>query len=139
MTAARIMLLLASASMVALAAATPSVKSWLAVGEGAELYDGRRALVARLRGHDEALPPAAARCINCHEGPQAIGPALDGQLLLQKQARRGGPPSRYDELSLCRLLREGTDPAHVMLPRAMPRYEIGDADCAALWSHLVRR
>ncbi|MBL8330295.1 MAG: hypothetical protein JNJ71_15755 [Rubrivivax sp.] len=106
---------------------------------GRALYDGQRALPAQLRGHDEALPAHAARCINCHEGSSAIAPALSARSLLQPQARRGGPPSHYDEASFCRLLRDGVDPAWVLLPREMPRYEIPAQDCRALWSYLLQR
>ena len=49
---------------------------------------------------------------------------------------RGGPPSGYDRGTLCRLLREGIDPAHVMVTRTMPRFDLDDAACAALWTHL---
>lgn len=105
---------------------------------GAELFDGRRPLAARIVGHDEALPPLASRCSNCHTGPNAVGGELNGETLASLRPRRGGPPSRYDAVRLCRLLREGIDPAHVMVPREMPRYTIDDEACAALWSHLSR-
>ena len=51
--------------------------------------------------------------------------------------RRSGPPSRYDAGSLCTMLRTGVDPAHVIILRTMPRYDITDADCRALWLHLT--
>ena len=51
--------------------------------------------------------------------------------------RRGGPPSRYDAAGLCTLLRSGVDPAHVIILRTMPRYDINDADCQSLWLHLT--
>jgi len=100
----------------------------------------------------ERLPPAATRCINCH-APTAVregaaraglaegsfGPLLNADLLQTPQARRGGPPSRYDSHSLCHLLRTGIDPAWVTLPRSMPRYELSDQDCTQLWQHLTAR
>jgi len=120
--------------------------------DGAALFDGRRPLIARIQGHDDRLPPAAARCSNCH-APSAVrqaaagagvatanfGPVLDRASLTQPLPRRGGPPSRYDAAALCRVLRTGADPALITLPRTMPRYELSDADCAALWAHLSIR
>ena len=67
----------------------------------------------------------------------SFGPALNSAALLQLQARRGGPPSRYDAPALCRALREGIDPAGVMLPTAMPRYVLDDAQCRTLWTFLT--
>lgn len=122
-----------------LAAASAAFVALHTRAAGAALYEGRQPLVARLVGHDQPLPPTAARCINCHEGPQAVGPALNERTLARTLARRGGPPSQYDAGSLCRLLREGTDPALVLVPRAMPRYEIDHRDCQALWAHLITR
>ena len=112
-------------------------------GRGAALWRGEQPLVGRIAGHDRALPPEAARCINCHTGattsPDATqaAPLLTAHHLREAVPRRGGPPSRFDEAGFCTLLRTGLDPAAVLLPRHMPRYEIGDADCAALWRHLV--
>lgn len=106
--------------------------------QGRAMYDGQKALSGQVIGHDDALPAAAARCINCHEGSTAIAPRLDASLLLKPQARRGGPPSRYDEAAFCRLLRDGLDPAFVQLPREMPRYAIETPDCNALWTYLTR-
>ena len=114
---------------------------------GAELFDGRRALAARIGGHDDALPAQATRCANCHltgaapagaaSAPSNFGSVLSAATLTRALPRRGGPPSRYDAAALCRLLRDGTDPAWVLLPRAMPRYELVDEQCRALWAHLV--
>ncbi|MFM2054002.1 MAG: hypothetical protein RL456_2039 [Pseudomonadota bacterium] len=113
--------------------------------DGRALWQGEWALTARLAGDAAVLPVQASRCVNCHgegaTGPDAgarPAPALHRAHLLDGIARRGGPPSRYDEAAFCRLLRTGVDPAAVLLPRAMPRYELGDADCAALWAHLTR-
>jgi len=64
---------------------------------------------------------------------------LSRHSLASLQPRRGGPPSRFDDSSLCRLLRTGVDPAHVVIQRSMPRYELSDADCRALWAHLSKR
>jgi hypothetical protein len=121
----------------------------LAAEAGARAFDGRTALVARIDGHERALPAQAAACANCHvasRGPAApdgsrpaaasLGPVLHRAALVEPAPRRGGPPSRFDEASFCRLLRTGEDPAGVLLPRAMPRYELDDAACAQLWQHL---
>jgi hypothetical protein len=98
---------------------------------------------AHLAGDESTLPGLATRCVNCHEsnrGAQgAFAPALNANMLTNLHARRGGPPSRYDQASLCKLLHEGIDPAWVQIPRAMPRYRLTDEDCAALWGYLVSR
>ncbi len=123
----------------AIAAATATLEAWQRRADGAALYEGRQPLVARVSGHEQPLPALAARCANCHEGAQAIAPALTERTLAHAQPRRGGPPSRYDARALCRLLREGLDPALVLVPRAMPRYEIDERACSALWAHLQSR
>lgn len=112
------------------------------IDSGRALFHGEQGLPARVAGHDTPLPVAASRCINCH-GAQAAGSApvtvLSAATLAEPVARRGGPPSRYDARSLCTLLRRGVDPAHVMLPRAMPRFDIDDLQCEALWQYLTNR
>jgi hypothetical protein len=121
---------------------------------GARAFDGRDPLRARVDGHDAPLPAAAVACANCHlpdpgparasaagappGGGASFGPRLDRASLTVDAARRGGPPSRFDRVSFCRTLRTGEDPAGVLLPRAMPRYEIDDAGCDRLWRHLMR-
>ena len=114
---------------------------------GARLFDGREPLTATLSGHATPLPAQTARCSQCHAGPATSiaanswpalpGPPLDSRHLRAPLARRGGPPVAYDLSTFCRTLREGIDPAHVMLPRAMPRFDIDDARCEALWIHLT--
>ncbi len=112
--------------------------SWAHWSEGANLYAGHKAVAAHIAGHDDPLPAQAAACVNCHDrGPRAgtpIAPPLIGATLTQTLARRGGPPSRYDRAAFCKLLRTGIDPAFVLVPRTMPRFEISDADCATLWN-----
>lgn len=115
---------------------------------GRDLFHGDAALTARLTGHSHALPHQAAICSNCHVAGSAsptpsangstrsFGPLLTPALLLQSMARRGGPPSRYDEASFCRVLATGVDPAYVMVRRDMPRYDMPAADCRALWVYL---
>ncbi len=116
---------------------------------GARLFDGRAPLTATLAGHTTPLPTQTARCSQCHAGPGAVtpsaadgrtafpGPPLDSQHLRAALSRRGGPPTAYDLASFCRTLREGIDPAHVVLPRTMPRFDIDDTRCEALWTHLT--
>jgi hypothetical protein len=122
-----------------------------APARGRELFAGTAALRGTIAGHAGALPPQGTRCVNCHavgsaapvaapaSGAQAasFGPLLTRHGLTQPQARRGGPPSRYDEAAFCRLLRTGIDPAYILITRSMPRYELTDADCRALWLHLT--
>lgn len=112
-------------------------------GLGARLYRGELALAGRIVGHEADLPAGASRCINCHgaaDGDTAAGatlaPRIGGGQLGAERSRRGGPPARYDATSLCRALRQGVDPAAIVLPRTMPRYELADVDCRALWAYL---
>lgn len=124
---------------------------------GGRLFNGGMPLVGRIAGHAEALPFEAARCINCHSGaavdsrqrsarPGAVpgaasapfAPALTRSRLREMVARRSGPPSRFDEASLCRLLKTGVDPAFIVIAQVMPRYEMTDADCGSLWRYMIR-
>jgi hypothetical protein len=107
---------------------------------GQRLFLGEELLRAHIAGQDFALPVEAARCNNCHgtQAPQRIGPALGADSLTIATSRRGGPPTRYELASFCRLLRTGVDPAFVILARSMPRYDLAEADCADLWAHLMR-
>ncbi len=118
-----------------------------AVQRGLQLYAGAAPLQGTITGHAAPLPPGAARCINCHalgtagparaaSAPSSFGPLLTRERLTQRIARRGGPPSAYDETNFCRLLRSGIDPAYVLIPRDMPRYTLADADCRSLWLYL---
>lgn len=108
---------------------------------GAQLFDGQEPLKGAIVGHDDALPAFASKCVNCHDPAASekanYGSKLTRAALLEAVARRGGPPSRYEIGSFCRLLRTGIDPAHIIILRAMPRYEIDDAQCLALWNYLI--
>lgn len=116
---------------------------------GAALFSGQEALAGRLVGHDQPLPALATRCSNCHgatsAGPglasaaAAATPALTADELSTPRVRRGGPPSVFDAGRLCALLRSGTDPAHVIISTTMPRYQIDDEQCHALWTYLSTR
>jgi hypothetical protein len=134
-------------AVVLLAAAADAAAADAARGRA--LFEGGAALPARVHGQDFALPAQASRCVNCHvpaAAPSADAsavatgaPPLTAAALSTPARRRGGPPSRYDAASLCTLLRSGVDPAHVMIQRTMPRYQISDTDCQALWLHLLER
>lgn len=106
---------------------------------GQRIFSGEVALPAHISGQDVALPASASRCSNCHgaQATQRIAPLLTPTSLTTATSRRGGPPSSYTPASLCRLLRTGVDPAFIIVPRAMPRYEASDADCAALWAYVT--
>ena len=121
---------------------------------GAQLFDGRTPLTGRLVGHDDPLPSEAVQCKNCHalesEPPpkppkaggalaltETLGPTLGPSSLTQPAQRRGGPVSEYTSDAFCRLLRDGVDPAEIMIPQLMPRYTLTDAECDSLWSYLT--
>jgi hypothetical protein len=119
---------------------------------GKDLFTGGVALKARMVGHDSDLPPSVVRCKNCHlvSNPppvasaggsagltEKLGPVLRSETLTRLRARRGGPPSKYDEERFCRVLRKGIDPAYVMLPSSMPRYTVNQQECQALWAYLT--
>jgi hypothetical protein len=109
---------------------------------GDALFHGKEPLGGRIRGDDQLLPPEAVRCVNCHGAKSTrlsgkAAPHIDSALLLEFRQRRGGPPSRYDQRAFCRLLRNGTDPAQILIAREMPTYELDDAQCGSLWTFLV--
>lgn len=117
--------------------------AYLAADSGAQapgqlLFEGRTELVARITGHDDALPAQAWRCANCHAGEQPLGGLLTRERLLTALPRRGGPLSRYDLPAFCRLLRTGVDPASILIDRTMPHFEIDDRQCEDLWRGLTR-
>ncbi len=122
------------------------------VASGERLFKGDVPLVAHIAGMNKVLEPEAARCSNCHDGldlsdatedalaglaPPA--PDLTASLLTQEVSRRGGPPSRFNQETFCRLLITGVDPAYVLVPRAMPRYEISPSQCEDLWRYLTEK
>jgi hypothetical protein len=115
------------------------------VARGARLFEGTEALAGTLSGHSTPLPVEATRCIQCHSGPgkstaatSDFAPPLDRRQLREARARRGGPAIAYELASFCRTLRTGVDPGHIVLPRAMPRFDADDAQCAALWDYLTK-
>jgi hypothetical protein len=141
----RITFALSAAALCALAlivGARPSPRA----EQGQRLFDGELTLTARMAGHEQVLPQQAVACSNCHEregaasrDAQSFGTVLGPRSLVQPVARRGGPASRYTLPSLCRVLRDGIDPAHVMIPQTMPRYGLSDEQCAALWQFLTEK
>jgi hypothetical protein len=137
-----------ASAAIAQSAATPLAPDLRALGES--IYQGRTPMSGRIRGHDSALPTAATRCVNCHltggasrpaassvAATQTFGPALDAAWLTRPRVRSGGPPVTYDAQRLCTLLRDGIDPALVMMPRTMPLYDATPAQCQALWTYLT--
>jgi len=113
--------------------------------QGNALFQGREKLKGKIRGHDDWLPPEAVRCANCHNAnrqpnlSRIAPPHIDRSLLLDPRQRRGGPPSRYEPASFCRLLRTGADPAYILIAREMPVYEVDDKQCASLWTFLLEK
>jgi hypothetical protein len=111
---------------------------------GYALFHGEEALIGKIRGHDEGLPPEAVRCSNCHEATsgrstRVAAPHVDRSLLLEYRQRRGGPPSRYDAASFCKLLRTGADPVFIVIAREMPVYDLNEAQCNSLWTFLTEK
>ena len=156
---------IATLAVVLLALAMAVGWQWVQAGRqatlarGAALFHDGAGLSGRVTGHTLLLPANAARCANCHQTgtpagsaaasaagnpppaaealPGRLGPVLGRETLEQARPRRGGPASRYDGATFCALLRTGIDPAQVMIPQAMPRYDIANADCEALWRYLL--
>ncbi|MBR7779701.1 hypothetical protein [Undibacterium rugosum] len=119
---------------------------------GRKLYMGAISVPAQLRGQDIVLPPMASRCVNCHSSAssqasgkayaaadklaQNFGPVLEAGMLSNRQSRRGGPASSYELASFCRVLKTGIDPAHILISRNMPVFQMNDEQCEALWQFL---
>jgi hypothetical protein len=138
-------LLLTACGAAGAAAAADAAKAEL----GRQLFLGAQPLDGRIAGHSADLPASASRCANCHlaergqrpvsasaSRPAAFGPDLTAENLTRPRSRRGGPPSTYDEKSLCKVLRTGIDPVQILMPAAMPRYAVSDRECEAIWGYL---
>ena len=113
------------------------------IAQGRRLYEAAVPIRARLAGHNLDLPSAATRCANCHATAKPIGqagfaPALTATLLTESHRRRGGPASRYDAAAFCRAVRDGLDPNSVMIDEVMPRYDMSQEQCSALWFFLTK-
>ncbi len=134
---------LAAIGIMALSGAAGSVGQPAA--RGFALYHGWIPLEARIVGHADDLPAGTARCAGCHDAPRPADPGfrsvppLDRVTLTTPTARRRGPESAYDLASFCSLLRDGKDPAFILVERTMPRFRLSDGDCAALWDYVSRR
>ncbi|MFC3695173.1 hypothetical protein [Chenggangzhangella methanolivorans] len=133
----------AVAALVVVALAAAAVLAWRSpIARGYMLFHGHAALEAKIFS-GVALPVSASACVNCHEGAASGGPRaiarLDRTTFSAPRTPRGGAPVSYDEASFCRLMREGVDPASVMVSRLMPRFDVSDADCAALFAYVSRR
>lgn len=113
--------------------------------QGKDIFSGKESIAAKIAGHQDRLPPQVARCINCHAPAQPgsarteSAPSLSSEWLLQTRARRGGPAFAYGRESFCTTLRSGVDPEHVILNRAMPRFDISNEQCLALWLYLTEK
>ena len=108
---------------------------------GAALFAGQEALAGRLwatTSRCQRWPRARQLPRDCQRRGTAAT-ALTAAELTTARVRRGGPASVFDAGRLCALLRDGIDPAHVIISTTMPRYEIGDEQCQALWSYLMTR
>ncbi|WP_368623221.1 hypothetical protein [Paraburkholderia sp. BR13444] len=137
-TAARVALMLGLASIMCVAHAAPLCEP---KDLGCAIFNGQRSVAAQLRDDDHLLPGSTTRCANCHSqtgAADAFAPPLTARTLFPAKSRRDGPASSYDQATFCRALREGIDPANVLLRKAMPHYRISDSECAALW-HFVTR
>lgn len=128
------------------------------IDPGAALFTGSAPITARTAGDEDDLPSLATRCINCHErtangvsglnvspnggkdgAARTYASALDEAWLTTPRVRHGGPATQYDEASFCTVIRTGVDPASVLIPPIMPRYDATDAQCANLWTYLRSR
>lgn len=112
---------------------------WL---RGYAIYRGHLGVTGRIAGQSFDLPREALRCAGCHESaaPELAGAgalSLDLRMLGAPRSRRGGPPTAYTLESFCLTLRNGIDPAAVILSRIMPRFDVSDAECRALWTYLA--
>ncbi|EDZ97949.1 conserved hypothetical protein [Burkholderia sp. H160] len=138
--AALTMFVMTALFFVAVKSAANGADSSQSMELGREIFSGQRALAAHLRDDDRMLPDNAVRCINCHghaDNAVSFGPPLTSQYLLSDTRRRGGPPSRYDLSSFCRVLNVGVDPTGIVLKKAMPQYTLSATECEALWTFVT--
>lgn len=113
------------------------------IRRGERVYLGEADVSGHMVGHTTNLPRMALKCVNCHAKDASVqkdktgfAPPLSGAHLLHEKSRRGGPPSKYDLPGFCKLLREGIDPAFVVIDNAMPRYKLSLVDCESLWLYV---
>jgi hypothetical protein len=109
---------------------------------GCAIFSGQRAAAAHLRDDNQPLPEWTTRCVNCHtrtDPSPGFAPPLTRGYLLDARSRRGGPPSRYDPVAFCRAVKDGIDPASVVLRKSMPHFELSSAECTALWRFVTNQ
>jgi hypothetical protein len=110
---------------------------------GKQIYLGEETVIGKIDGHISSLPPSLGKCVTCHTFARQStleaesAPLLHRSALLDPHSRRGGPGFSYDKTSFCKTVRTGIDPQYVVLSRAMPRFEISEAQCSALWTYLT--
>ncbi|HEY9065421.1 MAG TPA: hypothetical protein VIO33_10605 [Burkholderiaceae bacterium] len=144
MTGARAARLFCATTLIALPAfAGPAAGDGPDAARGRALFVGDAPLSGRIALHPGDLPAEVLRCANCHDSAgsprvqRTVAPPLTRAWLIAPRERRGGPSSRYDMASFCRLLETGQDPAQLIVNVQMPRYAVPASDCAALWQYLV--
>ena len=122
----------------------PVAKSQLSERDrGKQIYLGEETVTGKIDGHISSLPSSLGKCVTCHTfDRQSIlevesAPLLNRSSLLDPRSRRGGPGFSYDKTNFCKTVRTGIDPQYVVLRRAMPRFEISEAQCSALWTYLT--
>jgi hypothetical protein len=117
----------------------------LQIKRGEGIFLGNEHVRARIEGHQQALPAQVTKCINCHKPAQRskldteYAPSLDAAELLQVRVRRGGPAFAYTQDSFCKTISTGIDPEYVVLNRTMPRFDVDQAQCQALWAYLTEK
>jgi len=116
---------------------------------GKQLFFGKKPLIGKIVSQDFDLPIEASRCVNCHisdqqsqpsefvKKTQTFGPPLNYQTLTDVKNIHGGPAFSYTATGFCTLLRTGIDPTQIVSKRSMPRYEISDEACNAIWMYLM--
>lgn len=109
---------------------------------GKNIFHGQEAVKGKLYGHSEALPAQLAKCVSCHapaktKSKEKFAPLLTRSWLTETQARRGGPAYAYQKDSFCNTVKTGIDPEYVVLLRTMPRFDLSDEQCLALWTYLT--
>lgn len=136
----------AGAAAATAAPVAASVAASAAAARGERLFDGREALQGRLAGHTASLPSGQGACLACHGRAASSSPletrsapALGCTTLSRLRARRGEPPFAYDRNGFCRAVRTGINPNEVVLQRTMPRFELEQAQCDALWAYLTTK
>lgn len=136
----------AADAQAAASAAAASAAESAAATRGERLFDGREALRGRLAGHTASLPPGQGACMACHGKAASssplearAAPPLGCTTLSGVRERRGEPPFAYDPDNFCRTLRTGINPNAVVLLRTMPRFDIEQAQCEALWAYLTTK